>query len=143
MQTNLPVLIPVSIVEGELPIDAVRMPDGRPGATLRSLCALLDIDKGRQVARIRRSPGLSAALVLMVVDTPGGPQPTDVIKAWVVPTWASTLHTSRLPERKQALALIVQQEAFAAIERAFDPPQDNPAPRRLTLPRLLRVGCAR
>jgi hypothetical protein len=125
MQTNLPVLVPVHFIEKEPPIDAVQMPDGQAGATLRSLCALLDIDKGRQVARIKRNSGLSTALVLMVVDTPGGPQPTDVLQAWAVPIWASGLHTSRLPEKKQAVALILQQEAFAAIKQAFTRPEND------------------
>lgn len=119
MQRNLPVLVPVRLIESEPPIDAAQMPDGHRGAALRSLCAWLDVDKSGQVARIRRNPALSAALVLMVVDTPGGPQPTDVLQAWAIPVWASGLHTSRLPEKKRALALILQQEAFAAIERAF------------------------
>src|ERR1051326_1189296 len=127
MQTNLPVLVPVHVIENEQPIDAVQMSDGRAGATLRSLCALLDIDKGRQVTRIKRNPGLSGALVLLVVDTPGGPQPTDVLQAWAVPIWASGLQASRMPEKKQALALFLQQEAFAAIEQAFAKSANDPA----------------
>jgi hypothetical protein len=128
MQTHFHALIPVPLIENELPIDAVSMPDKQQGATMRSLCALLDIDKGRQVARIKRNPGLSAALVLMLVETPGGPQSTEVLQSWAIPIWAAGLHTSRLPERKRALALILQQKAFTAIEQAFaQPKNDAPA----------------
>jgi hypothetical protein len=125
MQTNLPVIIPVSIIENEPPIDAVQMPDGRQGATLRSLCALLDIDKGRQVARIKRNPSLAAALVLIEVSTPGGPQQADVLVAWAIPVWAAGLHISRLSEAKRSAALVLQRKAFAAIEQAFSERENN------------------
>ncbi|HEY7348465.1 MAG TPA: hypothetical protein VH599_09150 [Ktedonobacterales bacterium] len=136
MQTNLPGIISVRIMENEPPIDALRLPDGRTGATLRSLCALLDIDKGRQVARIKRNPALSEALVLIVVDTPGGPQPTDILHTWAISVWATGLHISRLPEAKRPVALVLQREAFTEIERAFAerennasaPPPPDPSP---------------
>jgi hypothetical protein len=85
MQTNLLVLKSIPIIENRPPIYAVQMADGQFGATLLSLCALLDIDKGRQVARIKRNPMLAEALVLMEVKTQGGRQSADVLMPGLSP----------------------------------------------------------
>ena len=127
-------LIPVAelcrtqiIIAGVPPVIAVQLPGGRTGATLRSLCALLDISEGRQAARIKRSPGLASALILATVNTRGGPQQVDVLLDWAIPIWAAGLHLSRLPEARRPVALILQQNAFVAIEQAFASPENDKA----------------
>ena len=125
---NLPVIVLVQIVDAAPPIEALRLEDGRRAATVRSLCTMLDVARNGQMERIRGSRNLSSALFTVTVLTAGGPQATDVLLDWAVPIWASGLHTSRLPERKQALALTLQQQAFAAIQQAFTQPENNTAP---------------
>src|ERR1051326_1898295 len=122
---NIPTLVFVRIVDSAPPIEAIRFEDGRRAATLKSLCAMLDIARNGQMVRIRNNSALSSALLTTTVITSGGPQVTDVLLDWAVPVWASGLHTSRLPEKKQALALILQQKAFIAIEQAFTQPESH------------------
>ena len=100
-------LVPAPIVDSMPPIEAVCLEDGGQAATVRSLCAMLDIARNGQIVRIRRNPSLSSALLTITVATPGGPQATDVLVDWAIPIWATGLQTSRLPKEKRALALIV------------------------------------
>jgi hypothetical protein len=126
MSSNLSVLVPVSLVDSAPPIDAVRLSDGRFSIGIRSLCRMVDIALNKQIARIRRSPTLAPALLVTLVDMPGGPQQMDVLLLWAVPLWANGLHISRLPERKQGAARVLQQEAVAAVERALSQPAQAP-----------------
>jgi len=80
---------------------------------------MLGIARNGQMARIRHNRALSSALLTVTALTSGGPQATDVLLDWAIPIWAAGLHASRLPEEKRSLALILQQNAFAAIEKAF------------------------
>ncbi|SRR5579883_536203 len=125
-------LVPASIVDALPPIEAVSIEEDEQGATLRSLCAMVDIARNGQMVRIRRNPYLSPALVTITVATPGGPQATDVLLDWAIPIWAIGLQTSRLPQEKRAVAEIIQRKAVAAIRRALSkevpaPEQDAPA----------------
>lgn len=124
----------VILVADMPPIVAVRLPDGRLGATLRSLCDLVAINRQGQIQRIHRSHSLAKALQEAIISTPGGPQQAEVLLNWAISIWAAGLHTSRLSEAKQAAATVLQELAFAAIERAFDQPQDNPAPSQAHAP---------
>jgi P22_AR N-terminal domain len=121
-------LAQVTIPDCLEPVQAVQMPDGLVGATLRSLCAALSLDYASQYQRIRRTAALREALQLITLDTPGGPQAVDVIPAWVIPVWLAGLHINRLPEEKRALILSFQREAVAAIERAFTEPESSAPP---------------
>ncbi len=122
------ILISVRIAATIPPIDAIQLPDGRRGATVRSLCQALHIAPNMQLVRIRRNPKLAQALVTLPVKTPGGTQQVDVLLDWAVSIWAAGLNVSRLPKAKRAAARIVQQEAFAAIKQAFAQPEADDAP---------------
>ncbi len=121
------ILIPVRLAATLPPINAAQLPDGRRGATIRSLCQMVDIAPNMQLVRIRRNPKLAQALITMQVQTPGGPQQVEILLNWAISIWAAGLSIARLPEAKRAAALLLQQEAFAAIERTFAQ-FDNPAP---------------
>ena len=116
----------VSIAPDVPPIIAVQLPDKRIGATLHSLCEKLDLNRVGQMQRIRRSPKLGRALLVVRVATPGGPQQMDVLQAWAISVWLTGLQATRLPEEKQALALLLQEKAFETIERAFSQPEQAP-----------------
>ncbi len=114
---------PVSIVPDLPPIIAVLLPGKRIGATLRSLCEGLDLNRVGQMQRIRRTASLADALKDAVIATSGGPQRADVLLHWAIPLWLASLHTSRLSEAKRTLALILQREAVSILERAFAQPE--------------------
>src|SRR5579871_221150 len=125
--TDLALSKVVTLIADMPPIIAVRLPDGELSATLRSLCELLDISREGQIQRIHRSSSLAEALQEAMISTPGGPQEVEVLLNWAIPIWATGLHIARLSEKKQALALILQRKAFAAIEQAFTQHKDDTA----------------
>jgi predicted GIY-YIG superfamily endonuclease len=106
-------------IAGAPRIVAVRLPDGRLGATLRSLCKVLNLDQVAQLRRVRHSRLLAKALHEATISTPGGPQRVGVLLNWALAMWAAGLQVTELPETKRAAALVLQSEAFTAIEQAF------------------------
>jgi hypothetical protein len=66
-------------------IIAVRLPDGRIAAALRSMCDALQLERYSQVRRIRDDV-LADQLVPVQVETAGGPQPMEMLTAWAIPT---------------------------------------------------------
>jgi hypothetical protein len=101
------------------PILAVRLPDARLGATLRSLCLILSLNLRGQQQRLRRDPALRKALVTAAVPTRQGPRDTDVLLAWAIPIWLVGLQSSRLTPEKQDLIRLLQEQAVQAIYQAF------------------------
>lgn len=129
--------VSVRIIDSAPPIYAVKIENLHKGATLRSLCAELDLARHAQATRIKRDPALAGALVVVPLDSPGGQQQTEVLLSWAIPIWLSGLNITRLSEEKQALALYMQQKAVDLIEQAFaepghatasPPPSQAPAP---------------
>jgi hypothetical protein len=104
-----------TIIAGAPPVISARLPDGRTGSTLRSLCKALDLDRYGQAARIKRDPVLAGALVTVLLDSPSGQQQTQVLLSWAIPIWLSGLNTTRLSEAKHALALHIQQKAVEGL----------------------------
>ncbi|HEY7417023.1 MAG TPA: hypothetical protein VH593_17685 [Ktedonobacteraceae bacterium] len=98
----------IPLIDGMSAIVAVRLPDGELGATLRSLCELVSIDRDGQIQRIRRNPSLAEALQEASISTPGGPQQAEVLLNWAISIWAAGLHTSRLPVAKRPAARVLQ-----------------------------------
>jgi hypothetical protein len=88
-------VVPVRLLDTIPTIDAVKVDDDRSGATMRSLCATVDLARHAQVARIKRNPKLASALVFVLLETPGGLQATEVLLDWAIPIWASGLQTTR------------------------------------------------
>ena len=119
----------VTLADDLQPIEAVKLADGWLGATIRSLCILLNISRFSQLVRIRRSPKLASALVQITINTTGGPQKLEVLAAWAIPIWATGLQISRLASEKQEAARLVQEHAYQAIARAFasQPIETEPA----------------
>ncbi|HEY7357848.1 MAG TPA: hypothetical protein VH590_15325 [Ktedonobacterales bacterium] len=118
----------ISLIADMPAIIAVRLPDGELGATLRSLCDLVDISRQGQLQRIHRNPSLAEALQEASISTPGGPQQAEVLLNWAISIWATGLQTTRLPRAKQTAVKVLQREAFAAIRQAFAEPENTEAP---------------
>lgn len=117
------------------PIWAVQLPDTRLGATLRSLCLLLSLNLRGQQQRIRRDPALRRALVTATLSTRQGTRDADVLLAWAIPIWLVGLKSSRLSPEKQALIVLLQENAVQAIYQAFwDASQQHALPEQDILP---------
>jgi hypothetical protein len=97
----------------------VRLPDGRIGVTLLSLCKMLKIAKHGQMERIRRDEVLSKYLVLVIIETARGPQAVEVLIAQAIPTWLTGLQPSMVAPEKRAMILALKEEAVEVLYRHF------------------------
>ncbi len=110
-------------------IEAVLLPDGRQGCTIRSLCSLLHIDTSSQQQRIKHNRTLAPGLVLVQIELPEGARTLNVLLSNYIALFVATLHVSRLSPSAQEAALILQTQAGQAIARAFaqQPVETEPA----------------
>ncbi len=110
------------------PIEVVQLSNGSKGATVRSLCRLLDLSRQGQVRRIQRTPKLAEALIQVSMATAAGPRLFDVLLDRVIPIWVLGISEAHLAPHKQELVALIKEHAVEAIERAFsgDAPE-NPA----------------
>ncbi len=97
----------------------MRLTDGSTGATVRSLCLLLELSRQGQVQRIKRTPELAAALIQVSVATAAGPRLFDVLLDHALPMWALGISAARLESYKQERVALIKEDAVEAIKRAF------------------------
>lgn len=98
---------------------AVLLPDGRIAASLKSLCSMLKLARHGQMERIRNDAALAKELLLVVVQTPGGPQVTEVLTARGIPTWLTGLQPNMVAPEKRPLILALKEEAVDVLYRHF------------------------
>ena len=109
---------------------AILLPDGQAGIVLSMLCEALGLHTNDQAQRLRNHPNLTLALVLVRVETPGGPQAVNVLVSWGIPLWLNGIRSGgRSPEERKRL-FIMRREANAALARLFfqPPVAAEPAP---------------
>lgn len=114
---------------------AVLLSDGRIAASILSLCTLLKLSKAGQVQRILRDVVLAKELLLVIVQTTGGPQVTEVLTARAIPTWLTGLQPNMVAPEKRPLITALKEEAMEVLYRHFfkiepdekTPPQPNQA----------------
>jgi hypothetical protein len=128
MYTGLVPLLPVIVYCCQRAIVAVRLPDGRIGATLQSLCEALQLDRTGQLQRILRSKMLKRQLLLVPVMTEGGWQQMDVLVSWAIPIWLGGINLTRLSPEKEALVLAFQEQIVDVLDRSFAEHDADPAP---------------
>jgi len=98
---------------------AVRLPDDRVAASLNSLCKMLNLARHGQMERIRRDKNLTEYLLLIRVETMGGPQRTDVLIAEAVPSWVMGVQVEHLAPEKRPLILALKVEVVHVLYRYF------------------------
>jgi hypothetical protein len=98
---------------------AVLLPDGRIAATLKSLCNMLKLTRHGQMERIRNDAALTKELLLVIIETPGGPQATEVLTAKAIPTWLTGLQPSMVAPEKRPLITALKEEAMEVLYRHF------------------------
>ncbi len=136
---------------------AVQLPDGRIAVVFRHLCEALNLNFVGQLQRIQRNPMLSQHLLLVLIQTPGGPQVVNALSVLALSLWLGGFHITRLSEKKRALIIQLQDDAVAAFSRPFQfsetkeqphaaPPKQEPtaqppqaAPATASVPELLRA----
>ena len=98
---------------------AVLLPDGRIAATLRSLCNMLKLARHGQMARIRSDAALAQELLLVTIETAGGPQVTEVLTAKAIPLWLTGLQPNMVAPEKRPLIQALREEAMEVLYRHF------------------------
>lgn len=101
------------------PVIAVKLPDGRIGAVVRTMCEALQMERYSQVRRIREDETIADSLVLVQVETNGGPQATDVLTAWAIPYWLGGIQLHRVAQEKREAILAFKREAADVLYRHF------------------------
>lgn len=101
------------------PIIVVWLSDGRIAASLTALCDMLKIAANGQARRIRRDEALSEQLLVVIVETSGGPQPTEVLTTWAIPHWLKGLKLNMIAPEKRPMILTLRREANVIFSRPF------------------------
>lgn len=134
MQMNTSMIQSVILAEHTGPLEAVLLPDNHDGASVRSLCAFLQVDRAGQLARIKHNKALAPGLVLVDVLLPDGVRALSVLRSEYIALFVATLHIKRLSKEAQANAAILQERASTAITRAFQQPHRSPEPQDMPQP---------
>lgn len=110
------------------PIIVVRLPDGRPGAVIRSFCENMQIDTTGQVQRIQRTEAISDDLVYVQVETEGGFQRMAALVLHAVPFWLAGIDPKRVREDIRPEILRYQREAVDVLYAWASTPRTIAAP---------------
>jgi hypothetical protein len=112
-ETIIPIEVHTLLFYGK-PLVAVRLPDGRPAVSIRSLCENMQLDRKSQVRRIQRTAPIAPDLVQNVVidlGTGGGPQPSQVLVLRSLAYWLTGIDHKRTRPEMQNEILKYQCEA--------------------------------
>jgi hypothetical protein len=98
---------------------SARLPDDFVAASMNSLCAMLKVNTQAQVRRILRDEVLAKYLLLVRVETPGGPQTTEMLSAKAIPMWLTGLQPNMVAPEKRPLIRALKEEAVEVLYRYF------------------------
>ena len=98
---------------------AVRLEDGRIGAVLRWLCEGLGLDANAQMQRIRRKTALFDSLLMVRVETEGGPQAMPALTLDVLPGWLFGIDENRVKPEARADVILFQRECVRVLAEHF------------------------
>jgi predicted nucleic acid-binding Zn-ribbon protein len=100
---------------------AVQQPDGAIFLVLLRLCENLGLDRQAQVRRIQRHEVLKEGLIVLTVQTEGGPQSMQCLQLELLPLWLSGVQASRVKAEIQDKLVRYQREAAFVLWEAFRP----------------------
>ncbi len=98
---------------------AVQLSDGRIAVVFRHFCEALDLDRWSQTRRIQLHPVLARHLVLVRIQTPGGPQDVNALVVSALSLWLGGFDLTRLSEEKRELIIALMEDAEEAFSRPF------------------------
>jgi hypothetical protein len=118
MVSGLPQRV-VSFYDDEL--IGVQGEDGTIYAPFNRLCDNLGLQRDGQAQRIRRHAVLNEALVILTIETAGGPQQVQCLRVDALPLWLSGIQASRVKEELREKLIRYQKEAATVLWQAFRP----------------------
>lgn len=98
---------------------SVRLPDDHVATSHNALCRMFNLSRGTQILRIQRNENLASQLVLVRVETTGGPQQTEVLLVDAIPEWALGIQINKLAPEKRPLLIALKVEAIDAFYGYF------------------------
>lgn len=98
---------------------AVVLPDGRICAVLRWLCDGLSLNLQSQLRSIRGRTALADGLVVVRVDTEGGPQTMPAMTLDALPGWLFAVDERRVKPEARADVVLFQRECARALAEYF------------------------
>ena len=101
------------------PILVACLADGRVCAILRWLCDGLNLDANGQVQRIRRKAVLAEGLLMVRIETDGGPQPMPALLLDLLPGWLLSIDERRVTPERRADVIQIQREAVKVLAQRF------------------------
>jgi hypothetical protein len=109
---------------------AVRLADGRIAAVLRWMCDGMTLEFTAQMQRIRRKTALRDELLLVQVETDGGPQPMLSLTLRGLPGWLYSIDETRVSEASRQAVIHFQRECTDVLAEHFAKrqPQLTPPP---------------
>jgi hypothetical protein len=108
---------------------AVLLLTGETGLLFPQLCEFLGLQASDQAYRIRNHPTIPSALVLIQIETPGGPQAINVLLVWGIPPWLARIRPDKRPPVYRQRLEALQRDAFVTLSKPFfqnvteEPPQ--------------------
>lgn len=97
----------------------VQHEDGTIYAPFGRLCDNLGLGRDGQLQRIRRHAVLDDALVVLTIETAGGPQQVQCLRADAIPLWLTGIQASRIKPALRAQLVRYQKEAASVLWQAF------------------------
>jgi antirepressor protein len=96
------------------PVIAVRLPDGRIGAVINTMCSILKMDAASQIRRLREDETTTESLVQVQIRTETrGLQIMGALIAWAIPYWLGGIQLSRIKDdqKREAIAYFKKEAA--------------------------------
>jgi hypothetical protein len=118
---------------------AVLLPDGQTGMVFSFLCEALGLDYRMQAHLLRSHPELRLALVLVKIQTAGGPQAVNVLVSWGIPLWLNGIRSGRRSPEQRKRLFIMRREANAALARLFFQPPATTEPAPSSMPEIVEA----
>jgi hypothetical protein len=122
IQKNQTALVPVEqdeIIFYGHELVAVRLEDGRIAAVLRWLFESLNLDRAGQMQRIERKTALADGLVLVRVETTGGPQEMQALTLDVLPGYLFGIDENRVKAEAREDIILFQRECAKVLADHF------------------------
>jgi len=118
----------------DFPVIAVRLVDGRIGASLRDMCRAIGLRREPQVRRIQEDTTIADSLLSVQIRTRGGRQVADILVAWAIPYWLTTVDLARVKPDKQEAIAVFKHEAANALYVHFSQRKALPEPTKAVVP---------
>ena len=103
------------------------------------LCEALGLHTNDQAQRLRNHPNLTLALVLVRIETSGGPQAVNVLISWGIPLWLNGIRSGRRSPEERKRLFIMRREANAALARMFFQPPVTIEPSSSPMPETIEA----